>query len=322
MTYQRPTTSDNSSTLPKPPGWVTSRAGETPHNVAFLSGAGFAMLDMVLRQSSELVPKTLLVNTLALRAAVATSKLEGRLAREADIRDAYHLTPPDTDGIRHWGPDGDVLDFWRGAVRLRLGGSDWMRNVADHIDAGFADSVEGWLSDAMEQTKSQGPLMAATNILRAVLESDDRAERIGCLLADMVLAKFFGWERLLPLTALQVTKGNLRDLEDRVGEFAIHDAISKSTQTTYRLAMTLAERATAVHAVAPKLRSKGSDAAINLFLSEDAIAPSGMLSPIIRGTTTPMTGRAARRLCDRLVELGVIKELTGRSTFRLYGVPL
>jgi len=87
-----------------------------------------------------------------------------------------------------------------------------------------------------------------------------------------------------------------------------------------RLATTLAARAAALQAVAPKLRSKGSDAAIDLFLTEDAVAPSGMLSPHIRGTMMPMTDRAARRLCDRLVELGVIKELTGRATFRLYGV--
>jgi Fic family protein len=33
-----------------------------------------------------------------------------------------------------------------------------------------------------------------------------------------------------------------------------------------------------------------------------------------------MTDRAARRFCDRLVELGVAQELTGRPTFRLYGI--
>jgi hypothetical protein len=33
-----------------------------------------------------------------------------------------------------------------------------------------------------------------------------------------------------------------------------------------------------------------------------------------------MSDRAARRLCDRLVGLGVIRELSGRDTFRLYGL--
>jgi hypothetical protein len=33
-----------------------------------------------------------------------------------------------------------------------------------------------------------------------------------------------------------------------------------------------------------------------------------------------MSDRAARRLCDRLVDLGTLRELTGRDTFRLYGV--
>ena len=72
--------------------------------------------------------------------------------------------------------------------------------------------------------------------------------------------------------------------------------------------------------MAPKLSAKGAAAAVALFLSEDAVAPSTMLSPMIEGTTIAMTDRAARRFCDRLVELGVARELTGRPTFRLYGI--
>jgi hypothetical protein len=178
------------------------------------------------------------------------------------------------------------------------------------------------MTAAFGQAKLQGPLMAATDILRTVLEADDRAERIACLLLDVVLAKFFGWDYPLPLTALHLTKGDLRDFKSGAdeAEIAIQSAITRSAQTAARLATTLAARAAALQAVAPKLRAKGSDAAIELFLTEDAVASSGMLSPQIRGTTIPMTGRAARRLCDRLADLGVVKELTGRPTFRLYGV--
>ena len=54
----------------------------------------------------------------------------------------------------------------------------------------------------------------------------------------------------------------------------------------------------------------------NLFtrrqlLRRDALAPAAL---------TFMSDRAARRLCDRLVSLGAARELTGRDTFRLYGL--
>ena len=87
-----------------------------------------------------------------------------------------------------------------------------------------------------------------------------------------------------------------------------------------RSAADLGRRAEKLRVIAPKLRAKGSDEALDLFLSHDAVSPSGMLSPMIKSTSMPMTDRAARRLCDRLVDLGVVRELTGRPTFRLDGV--
>ena len=97
----------------KLPAWITSAPGKTYENTAFAAGASFAMLDTTLHQNSESIPKDLLANLLALKAAVATSKLEGRLAREADIRDAYHLAAPGEDGLPVRGPDGDLLAWWR-----------------------------------------------------------------------------------------------------------------------------------------------------------------------------------------------------------------
>ena len=108
MTYQPATISDDLSNLPKLPSLVTSGRAETPETVAFRSGAALTVLDQLIGDFRHGVPVKLLANRLALSAATATSKLEGRLARQADIRDAYHLTPPGEAR----GPDGDLLAFW------------------------------------------------------------------------------------------------------------------------------------------------------------------------------------------------------------------
>jgi hypothetical protein len=318
MTYQPATVSDDFNTLPKLPNWVTSQRTETPETVAFRSGAALTVLDTLVSDQKHGVPIKLLANQLALQAATATSKLEGRLAREADIRDAYHLTPAGEAR----GPDGDILAFWRDAARLKLTGRDWPGSVQGLVGAAVADDVLRLVAAGADCAKSHGPLAGCVAVMRAVLEVDDRAERIALLLSDIVLAQALNWTSVLPVTAQQLTKRMLRELigDGQGAELKVQQCLIGSIEGTIRIAGDLAARAAALKAVTPKLRAKGSDAAVALFLSEDAIGPSTMLSPTIQGTTIPMTDRAARRLCDRLVELGVAHELTGRSTFRLYGI--
>ncbi len=315
MTYQPATISDDLISLPNLPGWVTTGRADTLETVAFRSGAALTVLDQLVGDPRRGVPVKLLANRLALSAATATSKLEGRLAREADIRDAYHLTPPGEAR----GPDGDLLAFWRDTLRLRPNGPG---EIANLIGPDFAGDVAGWLDAGLERARAYGPLAGCVAIQRAVLDADDRAERIACLLSDVVLARALNWKQVLPVTAQRLTKAVLRDLTaggqgaDLPAEVRILEAIEESV----RVARDLARRGEALRAVAPKLRAKGSDAAVELFLTEDAVAPASMLSPRVRGTTIPMTDRAARRFCDRLVALGAVRELTGRDTFRLYGV--
>jgi hypothetical protein len=117
MTFQPATVSNDLISLPKLPAWVTSGRAETLEAVAFRSGAVLTILDQLVSDPSRGVPVKLLANRLALTAASATSKLEGRMAREVDIRDAYHLTPAGEAR----GPDGDLLAFWRDAARLECG---------------------------------------------------------------------------------------------------------------------------------------------------------------------------------------------------------
>jgi hypothetical protein len=115
----------------------------------------------------------------------------------------------------------------------------------------------------------------------------------------------------VPLLGFGLKPGDLRKTGDDL-RVACHKAIVSSSGEAVKLASDLTRRAGRLNAVAPKLRAKGSDAAGEMFLTRDAVAPARL--------TSLRSDRAARRLCDRLVELGVVRELTGRDTFRLYGV--
>jgi hypothetical protein len=79
------------------------------------------------------------------------------------------------------------------------------------------------------------------------------------------------------------------------------------------LAGDLARRAEKLEKAAPKLRAKGAGAALRALLDEDCLAASSQIGGQI-------SERGARRLFDRLVALGAIREQTGCATFRLYGL--
>ena len=54
-----------------------------------------------------------------------------------------------------------------------------------------------------------------------------------------------------------------------------------------------------------------------MFRARDEVASAALTATSER---IGMSDRAARRFCDRLVELSAVRELTGRDTFRLCGV--
>ncbi|WP_245499075.1 DUF1403 family protein, partial [Mesorhizobium sp. M7A.F.Ca.AU.002.06.1.1] len=62
----------------------------------------------------------------------------------------------------------------------------------------------------------------------------------------------------------------------------------------------------------PKLRAKGASDVIFLLLNEDAVP--GTL------TTKNLSRFASRRLFERLQQLDAVRELSGRTTFRLFGL--
>lgn len=296
MTYQPATISDDFDMLPKLPSWVTSQRAEIPEDVAFLSGAALSHLHLVL--SHDAPPQVLLRARLALRAAEACVAHQGRPERAGELRDAVgFLLPGD-----HPGPSGEITLSWRRAVERQVSVKA-LHRALPNVDA---DQIAIWL-DA-----GQGaPVARASTVLEAVLEDRPRDQTSALLLAEAALAQALGWSHVLPLLAIGLTRGGLRKTGDDLN-LACHRAMVTAAVVVTRKAGDLSRRAARLRAMAPKLRAKGAEEAVAAFLTRDAVAPTSL--------TSLSSDRAARRFCDRLVELGAVRELTGRDTFRLYGV--
>jgi hypothetical protein len=139
---------------------------------------------------------------------------------------------------------------------------------------------------------------------------------------DSVIAIRLRWLRPVPLIGAKILDPTLRlpgaarrpRPGDPVWPNAAAGAIALAAASALDLAADLARRSNTLIAVAPKLRSKPAQKIVGLLLAQDC------LSPAEAARHAPMTGRAARRLFDRLVLLGAARELSGRPTFRLYGL--
>ena len=300
--------------LPPLPGWVTQNHGKTLELETFLAGASLAMLHMLLADPSDTLPTELLRTRLALRAAEACLKLEGRRESEADIRDAYYLARAG-DAL---GPAGEMFDRWRRVGAIGLKQRDWLKRLKSCLPEPVAGELPEWIDTAMAggAAAEGSPVAQAAKMVGLAMAAFPREEAAALICGDVVLARALGWFHPVPLLGVHLKRRDLREITVEVS----HRAVARSAQDAVRLSHDLARRAQRLRSVTPKLRAKGSGEAVALFLREDVVQPSAMLAPKIKGTSIPMTDRAARRLCDRLVDLGVVKELTGRSTFRLYGV--
>jgi hypothetical protein len=294
MTFARHGHIDDLDTLPRMPAWVTSPRAETPEDVAFLSGAALTHLHLVLGR--EEVPQTLLRERLALRAAEACVTLSGRTERAGELRDMVNLLRPgDLPG-----PAGETYLAWRRVTERSMS----IKALGRALPSLDPRQITEWFDAG-----SGAPVSRAAMVLEAVLTEAPRAEVPALVLADAALAQALGWEHVVPLLAAGLKRTDLRKRGDDL-RLACHRALISSTREAVRLAADLARRTAHLKAVAPKLRAKGAGDAVEMLLSRDAVAPSAL----------PLPDRAARRLCDRLVDLGAVRELTGRDTFRLYGV--
>lgn len=309
MAFTQPNLADDHDSLPRMPPWVTSAPAETLEDVAFLSGAALATLHLVVGRAD--VPHALLRARLALHAAEVCVGFAGRIEAVGALRDELCLLRPgDVPG-----PAGTVALQWQRAVRHKFS----VATLVKALPVPLADHIPVWLDvgqgGRLEKDGLAGcltPVGQAARVLEVVLAEFPREEAAALIMADAVLARALGWDHIVPVFAAGLKRRYLRAGGDEL-RLACHKAVVTQATEAVRMAHDLARRAARLRMVVPKLRAKAAGEAVELFLTNDALSPSAAL-------TSLMSDRAARRLCDRLVELGVVRELTGRPTFRLYGV--
>lgn len=300
MEFAQPNLTDAPDSLPRMPPWVTSARAETLEDVAFLSGAALATLHLVVGHDD--VPHALLRDRLAVRAAEACVVKSSRPERAGDLRDAVHLLRPRDQP----GPAGAIYLQWQRAAARPISVKALQRALPSISAEQIATRLD---------TQRGGPVMRAATVLEGVLKECPREEVMALIMADAVLAQSLGWTHVTPLLAVGLKSRDLRKRGTDL-ELVCHKALVSSIGRAIPIASDLTRRAACLRSVVPKLRAKGAGDAVALFLTKDALSPAIALADPSVG----MSDRAARRFCDRLVDLGVVRELTGRDTFRLYGV--
>ncbi len=278
----------------------SSRRVQSIEDVAFSSGVALAEFNVLYAQKG--VPQDLLRARLALRAAEACVAWTGRPERRADLRDAVAFLRPED----HAGPAGEIYLSLKHAAQRPMTNRA-LQKAFPHYEVG---EIEGWLRIGAG-AKVSNPVARAAATLEAVLEDQPKAEVLALVLADARLARAMKWSHVVPLLSAGMSPRDLRKSGEEL-RHACHAAVAAEAEQAFGLGRELTRKAETLRAVAPKLRAKGSDRAVELFLTQDAVSPA-MLTHL-------MSDRAARRFCDRLVTLGVAREMTGRDSFRLYGI--
>jgi len=310
------------------PGWARpsdSLAGGA--DAVFSAGAGLALLDQVLRSGPDGCEPTfanVLRQRLALKAAETCARLARRREDEGDLRDAEHLAPAGAPPSPAARPHRLFRLFAARPLRVD---AETLGLAAELLELRTAGPTLTGLAAACQEilARAGSPLLAAAGVSRAAMTvlahaAPLEAEILALWLADLALARRLSWERPIPLLAVSTAHPALRrdGRRPRPGdpkwENAVAHVYARAAPEAYALAADLSRRAEKLIAIAPKLRAKGADRVVALLLTEDCVSPTRVAK------VERLSDRASRRLFDRLIAQGAVRELSGRPNFRLYGL--
>lgn len=303
--------------FPPVPDWArTAGARQTAGDADLFAGATLAGIHPIARSDHPL--GQLWRQRLALISAEAVVRLQGRTEDAAALRDHLYLTRPGDDP----GPAGRLLQAWRALARgPSLGpaslNAEWPVIFADLLSVTIDEPAQQAISTALTASVgTRNPIEAASAAAAASLQLRPDGRPLALWLADAVLARRLNWPVPVPLFAAHLKRDDLRlaagpRADPQRWRTACAFAYGRGAIVAFDLYADLARRATRLLALAPQLRSKDADAMVAILISEDA-------QPAQTGRT--VSDRSSRRLFERLVALGGVRELTGRPTFRLYGL--
>lgn len=292
-------------------------------DIAIAAGAAIGAIDAVVRRQERWAG--VWRQRLALAAAAVTTRQAGRVEDQAALRDAVLLTRPGDDV----GPAGRILLAWRQlaarpAEELLTEGS--IAGVFDALGLTRDDEVVADLADELRQLAVTEGAVGALIGAFAAAERRGLPRTVGAWLADALLAQRLGWTHAVPLLGGEAAGGNASGRPRRASSVlapesseAVHDraktllaAQARAALRAIDLSADIERRADRLIAVAPGLRARSADVVVDRLLSDDAIVPSARIAG--------MSDRSLRRLFERLLELGAVRELSGRPTFRIYGI--
>ncbi|MDB5556181.1 MAG: hypothetical protein JWL86_6165 [Rhizobium sp.] len=233
-------------------------------------------------------------------------RLVGRNEAEAALRDAILLTAPGDDP----GPAGTVLlAFKRLAGKKRTIGSKILEDLAGLMGLRRKEMDEIVdIFDGAVQSGRAAPFAAAA-LVTQICSAQPDTEILAWWLADRLLGEKLGWECCLPLMMAERYGAAFRTIGGRGRLRPGDDGFERAVCVALRSAGEIAGRAERLQAIAPKVRTKGAEIVVDQLLTEDAVSAGSKLSRW-----------ASRRLFERLESFGVVRELSGRASFRIYGL--
>ena len=299
------------------PRWTRPRTHDmTESDAAFAAGIALKSLDDLIHSDPPWLGCWR--DRQALKSAAAAAKMIGRSEDECAIRDAILLTALGDDP----GPAGKLFSATRMLAR-RTGTltTPFIKELAALLGAKWDDSLASIpeIVDSAMQSGRAAPF-AVADLITAISAVRPDAEVLTLGLAEVVLAHKLNWPKPVPLllrerfgSAFRTIGGRGRIRPgDRTFPKAICMALVDGVDTALRSAVEIDRRAARLLMVAPKVRTKGAEPVIRRLLTDDAVPASAPGSHLSRW--------AANRLFERLEGLEAVRELSGRSSFRMFGL--